>query len=193
MYNNYKQNNLKRGKDMSFIEVKCKNCGATLSINNDKLVCRFCGTKYIYNNQLNTDFQIRAGVLEKYIGANVNAIIPKSATHIGQGAFKDCIGLKNIYLHDQIISIGDNAFENCKNLTTIIIPKSVSIIGKNVFLNCDNLSKITTQKNYNINTFMGSKYFKEIQKKNNRCQYCGGEFMGLFKKACQKCGKWKDY
>lgn len=178
---------------MSFIEIKCKNCGATLPTDNDKLVCKFCGTKYIRNNQSNIDFQIRAGVLEKYTGANVNVVIPKSIIYIGQRAFKNCIGLKTIYLHDQLISIDDNAFENCKSLTTITIPKSVHTIGKNVFLNCENLSKIITYKNYNINTFMGSKYFKEIQKKNNRCQYCGGEFMGLFKKACQKCGKWKDY
>ena len=63
---------------MSFIEIKCKNCGATLPTDNDKLVCKFCGTKYIRNNQSNIDFQIRAGVLEKYTGANVNVVIPKA-------------------------------------------------------------------------------------------------------------------
>lgn len=178
---------------MSFTEIKCKNCGAILTVVNDKLICNFCGTRYIHNNQPNTDFQIRAGVLEKYTGANVNVTIPKTVIYIGQKSFKNCIGLKNIYLHEQIISIEDNAFENCKSLTAITIPKSVRTIGKNVFLNCENLSKITTYKNYDMNTFIGSKYFKEIQKKNNRCQYCGGEFMGIFKKACQKCGKWKDY
>ena len=28
---------------------------------------------------------------------------------------------------------------------------------------------------------------------NNLCQYCGGEFKGLFKKVCSNCGKPKDY
>lgn len=28
---------------------------------------------------------------------------------------------------------------------------------------------------------------------NNLCQYCGGEFKGLFRKVCSQCGKKKDY
>ena len=178
---------------MSFIEIRCKNCGATLSVDNNELICKFCGTRYIHNNQSNSDFQIRAGMLEKYIGSDINVIIPDSVIHIGECSFKNCIGLNSIQLHNKIISINDNAFENCKNLKTITIPKSVQTIGKNVFLNCEQLNKIIIYKKFNINTFVGSKYFKEIQKRNNRCQYCGGEFMGIFKKACQKCGKWKDY
>ena len=31
------------------------------------------------------------------------------------------------------------------------------------------------------------------RKKHNVCQHCGGEFEGVFKKVCSKCGKQKDY
>lgn len=189
---------------MSFVEIKCKNCGAILSINNNRkiYVCDFCGTNFIIDNQLfnnhnnsnnDSDFQIRAGVLEKYNGSSANVIIPDNITYIGEQAFKNCIGLTTIKLHSHIISINDNAFENCKNIKTITIPESVITIGRQAFFGCDNLSKIIYYKPYDINSFIGSKYYKEIQKKNLRCQYCGGEFMGIFKKACQKCGKWKDY
>lgn len=32
-----------------------------------------------------------------------------------------------------------------------------------------------------------------VYKASNLCQHCGGEFKGLFKKVCSKCGKPKDY
>ena len=32
-----------------------------------------------------------------------------------------------------------------------------------------------------------------IWKKNGRCVYCGGEFKGIFKKVCSKCGQPKEY
>ena len=31
------------------------------------------------------------------------------------------------------------------------------------------------------------------RKRQGLCQYCGGEFTGLFSKKCVKCGKPKDY
>ena len=34
---------------------------------------------------------------------------------------------------------------------------------------------------------------KDIYKANNLCQYCGGNFKGVFSKSCSRCGKQKDY
>ncbi len=36
-------------------------------------------------------------------------------------------------------------------------------------------------------------YAKNYWIPQNRCRYCGGEFSGVFKKECKKCGKVKDY
>ena len=34
---------------------------------------------------------------------------------------------------------------------------------------------------------------EECYKELNLCSHCGGEFTGLFKKECAKCGRKKDY
>lgn len=35
--------------------------------------------------------------------------------------------------------------------------------------------------------------FNDIYKANDLCQYCGGNFKGVFSKTCSRCGKQKDY
>ena len=62
---------------------------------------------------------------------------------IGEGAFKDCLSLRNIKISDGVTSIDNKAFENCLSLKSIEIPTSVKSIGNETFKNCWKLTSIT--------------------------------------------------
>ena len=73
-----------------------------------------------------------------------------------------------------------------RNSRPVTIPKNVFCIGRNAFKNCVGLASVrfhnSVNQKLNVNSFIGSKYFFEYQRKRNRCPYCGGEFMGIFKR-----------
>lgn len=60
---------------------------------------------------------------------DTNYTIPYSVTNIGDYAFKGCIFIKDIEIHNSVINIGTNTFENCTSLISVVIPESVSNIG----------------------------------------------------------------
>ena len=66
-----------------------------------------------------------------------------TVTSIGNGAFRNCPGLKRITIPDGVTSIGNGAFENCFELTSINIPDGVTSIGTNAFNGCSGLTDIT--------------------------------------------------
>ena len=74
-----------------------------------------------------------------------NSIIPTngSVTSIGNSAFFDCAGLRNVIIPNSIKSIGDSAFSDCTELTSIIIPDSATSIGRYAFNFCTGLTSIT--------------------------------------------------
>lgn len=74
----------------------------------------------------------------KYISLHSNII------KIGEKAFIDCINLEDIKIRQVYLQeIGDNAFENCKSLKSIYLPITLKKIGKDIFKGCDNLKEIT--------------------------------------------------
>ena len=105
---------------MKLIEMKCKNCGELLNVNPERNFgfCSYCGTKYVLDdsqdvnyvtNNISADvvnmygdadkeFDIRGGTLFKYSGNSPEVTIPAGVVAIGEGAFKDCKGIKNVYL-----------------------------------------------------------------------------------------------
>ncbi len=85
-----------------------------------------------------TGYQGSGGAVE------IPAVIDgKSVTSIGNGAFRNCPGLKRITIPDGVTSIGNGAFENCFELTSINIPDGVTSIGTNAFYGCSGLTSIT--------------------------------------------------
>ncbi len=70
-------------------------------------------------------------------------IIPENVQEISSGAFKGCVSLTGVKLHDGITRIGAGAFSGCKNLKGITIPSTVTAIGSGAFLNCKCLTSIT--------------------------------------------------
>lgn len=62
--------------------------------------------------------------------------LPASIQTIGEGAFKNCRGLKKINIPKKVTKIGRNAFDGCGGLTEITIPDGITTIEKNTFLGC---------------------------------------------------------
>ena len=65
------------------------------------------------------EFEIKDGVLVKYYGKGGDVIIPDGVTSIGEGVFKDCIGLTSISISKDVTSISRSAFDGYKGLTSI--------------------------------------------------------------------------
>lgn len=149
--------------------LKCDFCGGKLIIDSSRefASCEFCGTKYMRSTLQQkiqeihgfvkvegdvtvrqTDFIVRAGVLEKYNGSAVEIIIPNNVSIIGIGAFSNCKGLRKVVIPNTVTTIEQSAFLNCTGLKSINIPNSVSTInggcyhGEGAFENCIQLSSI---------------------------------------------------
>ena len=65
--------------------------------------------------------------------AVTNAVIPNSATSIGDYTFYGCSSLTSVTIPNGVTSIGDYAFYNCSSLTSVTIPNSVTSIGSSAF------------------------------------------------------------
>ena len=154
---------------MALISGICTQCGATLSADNTKdcMICPYCGKPFIVDKAIQTfnrkygvsgsvgngygtktsDFVIRAGVLEKYIGPSTRVTIPNNVIAIGEGAFRNCLGLNEIIIPEGVNSIGYEAFQGCKALKKVQFPNSLVEIGWYAFKYCNNLSEITLPDN----------------------------------------------
>lgn len=86
---------------------------------------------------------INDNILIKYTGDNINIIIPHNITVIDEGAFRDCISIETITLHDNIKFISDGAFLNCQSLNNITLPDNLDFIGFLTFANCISLTNLT--------------------------------------------------
>lgn len=183
------------------VECKCTNCGSVLSVSSDKdaAICEFCGSAFVVDKAINNynisnnitaevvniigtssaDFQIRAGVLVKYNGAETDVIVPSTVTHIGQKAFKGCVGLRSVVLPDSVTTICEEAFKECKGLTTITIPDSVIDIEYEAFADCTSLTSVRLpQKLTAISTglFMGCSKLKSLTIPDTVVSICPNAF-----------------
>lgn len=194
---------------MPFIPAICTNCGATLEVDNkkDAAICQYCGTPFVvekavnrYNNtynihgevvnifgDVNKDFVIRGGVLEKYNGEATEVIIPENVTaisdkvfaglqishitfpnsieSIGDGAFSDCKKLQNIQLPSKVKTLGNNCFGGCRSLRQVQLPPTLETLGASCFEGCESLSEITipnTVKGLPAKCFYGCTSLKNI-------------------------------
>lgn len=68
--------------------------------------------------------------------------LPSTVITIGESAFANCIGLKDVVLPDSVSEIGASAFNGCASLTDITIPKNMKKISDYVFANCSGLTEI---------------------------------------------------
>ena len=54
--------------------------------------------------------------------------IPETVNRIGNWAFLDCEGLKNVNIPDGVKRIESWTFSNCSSLTNITVPDSVTVL-----------------------------------------------------------------
>ena len=78
--------------------------------------------------------------------ADSKAVIPESATKIGDNAFKNRNDIKSFIIPDNISEIGEKAFEGCSSLADIVIPDSVKKIDSFAFLGCSYLKSVNLPK-----------------------------------------------
>ena len=163
---------------MSLVPAKCSECGGILQLNSerDSAFCQHCNTTFIVEKTTNNftdfeesdDFAVRAGELIKYIGSEVDVIIPQNVTHIGNAAFKDCIGLRSVKIPNSVVSVGENAFMGCANLTDITINQKTTI-HKYAFSGCVNLVTVNGNPKDKYAFFKGNAYLARRK-----------DFLGLF-------------
>lgn len=97
------------------------------------------------------EYKIEGSVatITKFIGNSSNVVVPTYINDtvvsvIGNRAFENCTGLKNITLTNGYIeTIENGAFFNCIGLTSVVIPDSVQNMGAETFAGCSNLASLT--------------------------------------------------
>lgn len=110
-----------------------------------------------------SDFEIKDGVLENYIGKSSVVVIPDSVTSIGWFAFRYCSGLTSVTIPNSVTSIGYSAFEDCSRLASVTIGNGVTSIGWSAFSGCSGLMSITIPDSVNFigrSAFYGCKNLK---------------------------------
>ena len=93
------------------------------------------------------DFDIKEGVLVKYIGNGGNVVIPSNVKTIGEEAFFDCASITNVTIPNSVKKIEFCAFDLCTGIKEITIPSSVEEIAGSVFSRCSNLTTINVSAN----------------------------------------------
>lgn len=68
---------------------------------------------------------------------------------LGEGTFRDCVSLEEIFIPPCVDEIGASAFEGCKNLKTVTIP-TVKKIDKRAFWGCKSLSQLKVRADCQI-------------------------------------------
>ena len=83
-------------------------------------------------------FSFRGSILKNIHGC-------ESIVHIGDGAFRNCLSLTPVTLHDSLLYIGEDAFLACssKAFSRINVPSTVEYIGKSAFYGCSGLTSVS--------------------------------------------------
>lgn len=82
---------------------------------------------------------------------SLDKVVWESAVGIPTGAFKDCIGLKDLELSTELTSIGSESFKNCQELISFAIPAATAEVEMDAFDGCINMEAITVED--------GNKYY----------------------------------
>ena len=140
---------------MPLVNAKCTNCGATLTVDEDKeaAVCQYCNSAFIVEkaiNNYNITNNINANVDK---GSSADVIIPNDVFLIGRNSFTKST-IKSVTFHKGNLSIEESkisdsieaAFYGCSNLESLIIPGSIKEIPDLCFNNCSNLKKLVIEE-----------------------------------------------
>lgn len=117
------------------IIIKCKKCGMEHKTEIEDIVddrCPYCKEEVAkYSDE--DYFEIRDGVLVRYVGKESLVVVPEGITEVGEAAFAGNKKVMIVVLGDKVGKIDDRAFDGCVNLITVIMPDSLSEIGYSAF------------------------------------------------------------
>jgi len=138
---------------MALTVAICSQCGAKLTITNNKPVCEFCGTPFLVKDEKGElserlgsskfgDFEIIGDFLERYRGSAENVVVPKGVTEIGENAFLFNKTMRTVVLPEGLEVIGASVFAGCPLLEEVTLPDGVKKIGGAAFSRCSRLKRI---------------------------------------------------
>lgn len=122
----------------------------------------------------------------------LNIDLPLSLVSIGNCAFKNCRGLKQVNFPSALTTIGKEAFADCACLTKITLPAKITKINPSAFKNCCGISEI---KNFNSvpqtildNVWEGidRKSCKLIVPENSSTAYMTNKVWGQFSEVAEQ-------
>lgn len=93
--------------------------------------------------------------------------LPSTVTNVGKYAFEGCSGLETITLGKSLTSIGEYAFKGCRKVKMIAVPPTVKRIGEGAFSDCGGLEILSLP-------FAGC----VVEEANGSWQYPFGYFFG---------------
>ena len=134
-----------------------------------------------------SDFEIKNGVLKKYVGPGGNVVIPEGVTSLGENCFRENQvswegyrpnhTLTSVTIPAGVEIIREGAFAGCSKLTSLIIPESVKEIHCGAFKNCEELVHLVIQgcpeviTGYDSSLISGSGGIKTAGPIGSKCQY----------------------
>lgn len=77
------------------------------------------------------------------VGTDGKIRIPSNVVKIGEGAFSNVDGLKEVTIPGNVKEIGQNAFSSNKTLEKVVMEDGVKTIGKSAFNHCASLISVT--------------------------------------------------
>ena len=90
------------------------------------------------------------------VGTDGKIRIPSNVVKIGEGAFSNVDGLKEVTIPGNVKEIGQNAFSSNKTLEKVVMEDGVKTIGKRAFWGCISLKSVTMTDSV---TTLGSESF----------------------------------
>lgn len=98
---------------------------------------------------MNSDFDIRDGILYKYTGNEPAVVIPNSVSRIYEKAFRGCSSVVSIEIPNSVTWIDWGAFSFCENLECIKLPSSLEFISVSAIEGSKKLKSIIMEDNRN--------------------------------------------
>ena len=194
---------------MQKIALTCDVCGAPLTMQSggDTAVCEYCGMKYALARlrekarsirgtvtvdgvvkTTSADFEIHAGILTKYHGADTRIVIPNGVKAIADGCFRGQeryitsvilpeglqtissgtfrdFQITEIHLPDSLTQLASGAFFQCHRLRKINIPTGIKQIENGVFQNCTALEQVALSRGLKVigvNAFNNCKALRAV-------------------------------
>ena len=90
-----------------------------------------------------------------------HVVFPQGYTHVNNGAFKYCYGLKSVEIPESVTEIEGAAFYYCYNLSKVVLNAKIEMISGSTFAGCSALTEITIPESVQK---IGMRAFEECTK-----------------------------